>query len=228
MGQWLKTSDANEVLTLLTELLAKARTPEMQEMSWEEAMQKGLTREKNVVYWLNRGKEPTSLREHINRVYAEALESVRAMDLGDEPVTRRLSQVIASLPETFNDAMGWDHPDKDALEEGLWYFFEEYDLSFDLGDDGTDDMEADLALIAHLIKFQNDMQEKRMRSFDENPVYSVADWLVRSEILDEFGKPNLYMGDFGFQWAFVNEVAKNGPSYNAAVNWVLREIKEDN
>jgi len=111
----------------------------------------------------------------------------------------KAKQILSTLPNELPDnyegcvTLKEQFPDISALPLSLWSYFdgdkEELGIEFDLGDDGTDEMEQSLENLHAILSYFIYSPEHELKEFFESELKQLkvlAKWAIRYELLEEY------------------------------------------
>jgi hypothetical protein len=208
------------------------------EWDWEKVTKKKLWNLANATRGFERTGFKQTLKEVIEENYKDEVSyfknwvpDMEGLNDNSEAMAawEELKEAIDLVPETLDifDMEAINKLDVDALEplrKGLWRFFEDWDVSLGLGDDGTDEMEQSMDYPVVLIG----VIQKNFQWNPENLVYNIADWEIRNHILSDYDYPrNGIIDGVSRSVAFLDAVINQDARYCDAVRVVLQEIERD-
>ena len=181
---------ARKALIQLEKLIAKAK---ITKYDWDEARKNKTYKLHDCISSLERYPiDPDHTpRKYLEEMYKDALKNVKSIDddgHGDDvPELDELYQLINQLPPELPKELVPTNQilNLNPLQAGLWKFFDDHEITFGLGDDGTDEAEQDMEKIAYLLDICQDPLKSAQLSFFQNPMHTLEDILIRNELLDE-------------------------------------------
>lgn len=192
----MEVNETPYAIRALNHFLAKVEeansNPEVK--PWDEAIKQGLCWRNNLKYGLKEPLQVIPLWDILNEYYQDALRSIRGLEWDEEKEDQQLIDLratIANLPENLPRTKEEVRTTEDyePLLISLWGYIESEDEdsieTFDLGDDGTDEMEQDLTLVCRLLQAYQAAAKCDNRSLFQAPIYSIERWVIISELLNE-------------------------------------------
>jgi len=198
---------------------------------WDEAIKQGLCWRNNIQYGLERAplQRFDHLWEILNEYYRDALRSIQDLEWDEEKEDQQLidlRETIAILPENlpFLPEQVKTTENYEPLLISLWGYIESDDPTqvetFDLGDDGTDEMEQDLELVYHLLhEYQKAVQCDRHSLFTD-PIYSIERWIILEELLNESDQPCLGRLSLNHSYNVLLHYVERESWYSESTKWL--------
>ena len=230
------TDRASKLLATMVDMVKLAENKGARGMPWDEAVKKNLCKEVNHLARWDRVDNGLNLREAIEKDYSSSVASIKEhgwpSKWQDNKAVIELYKAIEMLHYEVSlqdDLIGLDLKVFEPLRKGLWRFIDGDDeliaedlVYFDLGDDGTDEMEQAMDLVVSLLEY---MQNKGP-NWGGSLVYEVAKWHISAEILNEYEYPVLRMDhDMEIAIAFLKAVVKGNAKYNDAIRVTISELE---
>lgn len=183
----------------LNHFLAKVEEAnEAPDIPWNQAIEQDLCWRQNLKYGLKEPLKDITLWEILNEYYHDSLRSIRDLEWDETKEDQQLidlRETIAHLPEnlprTKEEVITTE--DYEPLLISLWGYIESDDEdsieTFNLGDDGTDEMEMDLTRVFRLLQAYQKAAKCDIHSLFEAPIYSIERWAILSNLLNEDDQP---------------------------------------
>lgn len=193
--------------------------------TWAEALANGNSYLHNIKSCLDRQtlsyESPSQI---LDRMYKYCLSEVRSLNPDEDYIPfNEFKEVIDKLPESLNQMIHLTPKEIEKFGFSLWEAFEECEIGFDLGDDGTDEMEQTIELLGIIIS-----EYKQTADHDENDFNLLLKILLHEKYslpINGF-MPSIYLS-FVDCYNLLNYIKDNGVMYNDEVTMFFGHVQTE-
>ncbi len=183
--------------------------------TWAEALANGNSYLHNIKSCLDRQtlsyESPSQI---LDRMYKYCLSEVRSLEPDEDYIPfNEFKEVIDKLPDSLKEMIYLTPKEIEKFGFSLWAAYEENEIGFDLGDDGTDEMEQTIELLGIIVS-----EYKQTADPDENDFNLLLKILLHEKYslpINGF-MPSIYLS-FVDCYNLLKYIQDNGVMYNDEV-----------